>query len=150
MSLNLIEKQVTDPKVQRNLFETIFENINGNMGLRNPKKIIDAASFPITFDYKKSSDTMKLRLLVHCCLVEIDKLVRNFLSNRTDNPFVVLFENFSDYVKTKVVRLKTQNSDLTTINLRLKHKVGVFNELCESIDNIMATPMKAKDSKLSS
>lgn len=150
MSLNHIERQATDPRVQRELFEAIFESINENMKLRNPKKVVDAASFPIAFDYKKSSDISKLRLLVHCCLVEIDKLVRNFLSNRTDNPFVGLFERFTDYVKQKVVRLKNQNSDLTTMNLRLRQKTGLLNELCDSVDHILETRMNARDSGLNS
>jgi len=148
MSLNHIDRQKTDPKIQRELFEAIFENINENMGLRNPKKLIEAASFPVSFDYKKSNDITKLRLLVHCCLVEIDKLVRNFLSNRSDNPFVMIFENFTDYVKTKVIRLKNQNNDLTTTNLRLRHKVGILNELCDEVEGIMNTKMNARDSNL--
>lgn len=150
MSINLIDYRVKDTKLQQDLLDTIFDNINENMNLRNAKKIIDATTFPIKFDYRKSNDVLKLKLLVHCCLVEIDKLVRNFLSNRTDNPFVVLFENFTNYAKSKVIRLKNQNSDLTNINMKLKQKISVLNELCESVEHIMNTQLNARDSKLTS
>ena len=150
MSMNLISYQKTEPRLQHELFEIIFNDINENMTQKYIKKTIEAANFPINYDYKKSTDVPKLKLLIHCCLVEIDKLVRNFLSNKNDNPFVVVIENFVEYVKTKIIQLKNQNADLTTSNLRLRQKTGLLTDLCASVDYILSTKMTAREGNLNS
>ena len=148
MSINLIEQKTKDPKLQEDLIKVIFDNLNTNMKLKNAKTLVKNGSFPIEFEYKKSHDVFKMRLLIHNCLVELDKLVRNYLSNSSDNPFVTLYEEFLGYCKEKIIRLKGRVSDLKAMHIKQSAKIKKMDSLNQTIKEMLKTPISSKDSRL--
>lgn len=148
MSINLIEQKTKAPKLQEDLLKIVFDNLNTNMKLKHAKALMKVANFPIEFDYKKSNDIFKMRLLIHNSLVEIDKLIRNRLSNSSENPFVTLYDNFLATCKDKIIRNKNLIADLKAINIKANNKIKKLDGLIDSIKEIIRIPISSKESLL--
>lgn len=77
----------------------------------------------IDFNYLKSSDSFKLKVLAHSALSLINNLVENFLLNVKDNPLVEIFSDLEQKVKETFVRYSEEKVSLQNTIQGQKQKI---------------------------
>lgn len=150
MSDERIDKQVKINNLQKQILDAIYYNIDERMKTKDPQRLIDNTNSPLVFDYKKSKDLTKLRLLIHSSFAAMEKLVSSFYAQNSKNIFFQIFEAFADYSKHKVQRLKTENAELAEENARLNQRMLKIETMHDWIEEMLGKNIMIKEGGLKS